>query len=169
MGTELAQWIGQVARVQLPGQIKANRQLSYRLLTPFELKATHDLGPDDVEELKEWLARYREERPTVEDVPLIGAYPRRPGVVVVDLGRSQEMIDDRAFALAGIGEVLWANIAQSREVQPGIIVAQMIDPQRSHNQEIARTVSRAMTELSPTVTLGEPQVALRTDRGVVEL
>lgn len=169
VGTELAKWIGQVARTQLQGQIKANRLLSCRLVTPLELKATPDLRPEDVEDLKAWFARYRKQRPTVEDVPVIGAYPRRPGVLVLDLGRSQELIDDRAFVLAGIGEVLWTNIRQSRDVQPGIIVAQMIDPQRNDNQEIARTVSMAMTELPAAVTLGEPQAAVRTDRGVIEL
>lgn len=166
---ELASWIGRVARTMLPGAIKPNRRLSYRVVTPFELKAAPDLAPEDVDALSAWLAEYRKQQPTIDEVPLIGAYPRRPGLIVVDLGNRPVLVDDRALVLAGLGETLWANMPQSREPQPGIVLAQIVDPKRGDNQQLARTVSEAMSEAPAAVTLGELQMTVRTDEGLIEL
>lgn len=169
VGDELAQWIGRVARERLHGEINPNRWLSYRPVTPYELRAAPDLEEDDVEALRAWLAGYNAQYPTIDDVALIEARPRRPGVVVVNLGRSAVLTQDRVGILAGIGGILWTDIPQSDDPRPGIMLAQIVDPKRADNQQLARLISGEMSDAPAMVTLGGLQMAIRTDRGLAEL
>lgn len=168
VGDELAQWIGRVIRAKLPGQFRQNRHLSARLVTPGEFQKLPALEREDVDALQKWLAGYRVEWPALDDVPLIGAHPRRPDLVVMDLV-SHRLVEDRELVLAGLDEALWANISESRDPRLGLIVGQIVNTEPSNYQRVAHILNEAMYDAPATVTLGGLQMAIRTDQGVVEL
>lgn len=169
VGDEVAQWLGRLAREKLRGQINPNRRLSYRPITPSELRATPDLTQDDIDALREWLANYNAVQPTIDGVAVLEVRPRRPNMMVINLGRSEVLVRDRSNILVGLGELLWTDIPLSDDPRPGIVAAQMVDPKHSDSQRLARSISEAMYDAPATVTLGGLQMAIRTDVGVVEL
>lgn len=159
---ELAQWIGKVAQTKLQGQIKPNRFLGVRLFTSGELRMLRGLSREDVDGLQAWLAVHRAERPVIEDVPLLNAHPRRPDMLVMDLG-GQALVQERQRVLAGIGEILWANITESRDPRLGLIMGQIINTAPSDYQRIVRVVNEAMYDAPASVSLGGLQMDFRTD------
>lgn len=161
--------MGRLARGPLNGVVLPNHYLSYRPVTSKELRATPELEADDIEALRAWLASYHQQRPTVDDVALVEARPRRPDLVVINLGQSEALTRDRSDILAGLGGILWTYIPLSDELRPSIIAAQILDPMHRDNQQLARSISMEMHTAPAAITLGGLQMAIRTDQGVVEL